>query len=114
MRGQGAGQHDCCFDLAVSIDDLMLIHFLQIKNAANYVGDKTNELTSGASKEYVLPSRCPSDNADIFFRANKNVAKDSDASLGTRATAAKDAVSDKVDETTSSASAAGNKEAAKH
>jgi hypothetical protein len=51
------------------------------RNAANYVGDKAQEVTSGASKE-----------------ANKNVAKDSDASLGTRATAAKDAVSDKVDE----------------
>jgi hypothetical protein len=53
-----------------------------LRNAANYVGDKAQEVTSGASKE-----------------ANKNVAKDSDASLGTRATAAKDAVSDKVDET---------------
>ncbi|KAL8832748.1 MAG: hypothetical protein Q9191_000085 [Dirinaria sp. TL-2023a] len=30
--------------------------------------------------------------------ANKNVAKDSDASLGTRAEAAKDAVGDKIDE----------------
>lgn len=68
-----------------------------IKNAANFVGDKFNEATAGASKE-----------------TNKNVAKDSDASLGTRATAAKDAVGDKMDETSSSASAAGNKEAAKH
>ena len=49
------------------------------------VGDKASELTSGASKE-----------------ANKNVAKDSNASLGTRASAAKDAASDKVDETKSS------------
>lgn len=68
-----------------------------IKDAANYVGDKFNEATSGASKE-----------------ANKNVAKDSDASLGTRATAAKDAAGDKVDETKHSASAEGNKQAAKH
>ncbi|EXJ75580.1 uncharacterized protein A1O5_00086 [Cladophialophora psammophila CBS 110553] len=52
-----------------------------VKNAANYVGDKVQEATSGASKE-----------------ANKNVAKDSDASLGTRASAAKDAASDKLDE----------------
>ncbi|KIX10545.1 uncharacterized protein Z518_01628 [Rhinocladiella mackenziei CBS 650.93] len=52
-----------------------------IKNAANYVGDKVNEATSGASKD-----------------ANKNVAKDSDAPLGTRADAAKDAVGDKLDE----------------
>jgi hypothetical protein len=51
----------------------------------SYVGDKAQELTSGASKE-----------------ANKNVAKDSDASLGTRASAAKDAVSDKVDESSNS------------
>lgn len=53
----------------------------------SYVGDKFNEATSGASKE-----------------ANKNVAKDSDASLGTRATAAKDAAGDKVDETKHSVS----------
>ncbi|KAH0846977.1 Glucose-repressible protein [Fonsecaea pedrosoi] len=68
-----------------------------IKNTANYVGDKVNEVTSGASKE-----------------ANKNVAKDSDASLGTRASAAKDAVGDKIDETKNSASAEGNKQAATH
>ncbi|KAK5065232.1 hypothetical protein LTR84_001070 [Exophiala bonariae] len=68
-----------------------------IKNAANFVGDKFNEATSGASKE-----------------ANKNVAKDSDASLGTRASAAKDAAGDKLDESKSSASAEGNKQAATH
>jgi len=85
-----------------------------IKNTANYVGDKVNEATSGASKE-----------------ANKNVAKDSDASVGTRASAAKDALGDKVDEsknsvrfwrfswclrslTLSQASAEGNKQAATH
>lgn len=53
-------------------------------NSSIDVGDKANELTSGASKE-----------------ANKNVAKDSNASLGTRAEAAKDAVGDKVDESKS-------------
>ncbi|KAK4937948.1 hypothetical protein LTR10_021513 [Elasticomyces elasticus] len=68
-----------------------------IKNTANYVGDKANEMTSGASKE-----------------ANKNVAKDSDASMGTRASAAKDALGDKVDESKNSASAEGNKQAATH
>ena len=52
-----------------------------IKNAANYASDKVNEAASGASKE-----------------TNKQVAKDSDAPLGTRATAAKDALGDKVDE----------------
>jgi hypothetical protein len=51
----------------------------------SYVGDKVNEATSGASKE-----------------ANKNVAKDSDASLGTRASAAKDAAGDKIDESKNS------------
>jgi hypothetical protein len=49
------------------------------RNAANYVGDKVNEATSGASKE-----------------ANKNVAKDSNADVSTRASAAKDALGDKV------------------
>merc|ERR1712054_639955 len=68
-----------------------------IKNAANYVSDKVNEATSGASKE-----------------SNKNVAKDSDASVGTRASAAKDALGDKVDESKNSASAEGNKQAATH
>jgi hypothetical protein len=38
-----------------------------IKQGANYVGEKVQQATSGASKE-----------------ANKNVAKDSDAPLGTR------------------------------
>jgi len=68
-----------------------------IKDTANYVGDKAQELTSGASKE-----------------ANKNVAKDSNASLGDRASAAGNAVSDKADETKNSASATANKESAKH
>merc|ERR1712013_205561 len=68
-----------------------------VKNAANYVGDSVNEMTSGASKE-----------------ANKSVAKDDNASIGTRASAAKDAAGDKMDETKSSASAEGNKQAAKN
>ncbi|MCJ1240801.1 hypothetical protein MMC14_008805 [Varicellaria rhodocarpa] len=68
-----------------------------LKNAGNSVVDTAKEYTSGASKE-----------------ANKSVAKDSDASLGTRASAAKDAVGDKVDEEKNSASSSVNKEAAKH
>ncbi|OCT54665.1 Glucose-repressible protein [Cladophialophora carrionii] len=68
-----------------------------VKNAANYVGDKAQEVTSGTSKE-----------------ANKSVAKDSDASLGTRASAAKDAASDKMDETSHSASSEANKQKATH
>ncbi|KAA1069778.1 hypothetical protein PGT21_033100 [Puccinia graminis f. sp. tritici] len=62
------------------------------KDAVNYVADKASELTSTASKE-----------------ANKTVAKDSDASLSTRATAAKDAIGDKIDETKNGASAEVNK-----
>ncbi|KAI1438344.1 glucose-repressible gene protein [Xylaria sp. CBS 124048] len=46
--------------------------------------------------------------------ANKNVAKDSDASIGTRASAAKDAVGDKIDEQKHDTSANVHKEAAKH
>lgn len=49
------------------------------------MSDKVNETVSGTSKE-----------------ANKQVAKDSDASLGTRASAAKDALGDKMDETSNS------------
>ena len=46
---------------------------------------QANEATSATSKE-----------------ANKNVAKDSDVDLSTRATAAKDAVGDKIDESKNS------------
>jgi hypothetical protein len=52
------------------------------QNAANYVSETVQGTGSEASKE-----------------ANKSVAKDSDASLTSRATAAKDAVGDKVDQT---------------
>ncbi|KAL2760526.1 hypothetical protein ACRALDRAFT_2096831 [Sodiomyces alcalophilus JCM 7366] len=68
-----------------------------IKNAANYVSESVQQAGSTASKE-----------------ANKNVAKDSDASLGSRATAAKDAVGDKVDEQKHSTQADVHKEASKH
>jgi hypothetical protein len=52
------------------------------QNAANYVAESVQGAGSQASKE-----------------ANKQVAKDNDASLGSRATAAKDAVGDKFDQT---------------
>lgn len=45
---------------------------------------------------------------------NKEVAKDSNASLGTRAEAAKDAIGDKMDESKHGASADLNKEKAKN
>ncbi|CAL5871374.1 uncharacterized protein PFLUO_LOCUS5624 [Penicillium psychrofluorescens] len=68
-----------------------------VKNAANYVEETVKGGGSEASKE-----------------ANKNVAKDSDAGLGTRAGAAKDAVKDKTDAEKHDAKAGANKEAAKH
>ncbi|KAK7750199.1 hypothetical protein SLS62_007828 [Diatrype stigma] len=69
----------------------------KINNAANYVADSVKSATNAGSKE-----------------ANKEVAKDNNASLGTRASAAKDAVGDKVDEKKYDTSANVNKEAAKH
>lgn len=46
--------------------------------------------------------------------ANKEVAKDNNADLSTRASAGKDALGDKVDEKKHNISADTNKEAAKH
>lgn len=46
--------------------------------------------------------------------ANKEVAKDGNATVGTRLSAAKDAVGDKVDEQKHNTSADVHKEAAKH
>ncbi|KAL4950650.1 glucose-repressible protein Grg1 [Aspergillus filifer] len=68
-----------------------------IKNAANYVSETVQGAGSSASKE-----------------TNKNVAKDNDASLSARATAAKDAVVDKKDEKSHDAKADVHKEAAKN
>jgi hypothetical protein len=52
-----------------------------IKQGANYVSESVQQALHGTSKE-----------------ANKDVAKDSDAPIGTRASAAKDALSDKAHE----------------
>ncbi|CAI7630533.1 unnamed protein product [Penicillium manginii] len=52
-----------------------------VKNAAQYVSETVQGTGAEASKE-----------------ANKQVAKDNDASVGTRASAAKDALVDKKDE----------------
>ncbi|KAG9779972.1 hypothetical protein KCU88_g3864, partial [Aureobasidium melanogenum] len=68
-----------------------------IKNAANYVSETIQGASSTASKE-----------------ANKNVAKDSNANLSTRAQAAGDAISDKFDEQAHDRKADVHKEAAKH
>ncbi|EWZ40402.1 hypothetical protein FOCG_13618 [Fusarium oxysporum f. sp. radicis-lycopersici 26381] len=54
-----------------------------LKQAGNYVAETVQQATSGASKE-----------------ANKEVAKDGNVPISTRATAAKDALGDKIDETT--------------
>ncbi|KAL4962046.1 glucose-repressible protein Grg1 [Aspergillus stella-maris] len=68
-----------------------------IKNAANYVSETVQGAGATASKE-----------------TNKEVAKDNDASLSSRATAAKDAVVDKKDEKSHDAKADVHKEAAKN
>lgn len=70
---------------------------LPVTLSSNYVSDSVSQATSAVSKE-----------------GNKEVAKDSDASLGTRASAAKDALGDKMDESKNSASADLNKEKAKN
>ncbi|KAL4903985.1 hypothetical protein BDW74DRAFT_154962 [Aspergillus multicolor] len=68
-----------------------------VKNAVNYVSESVQGAGATASKE-----------------TNKNVAKDNDASLTSRATAAKDAVVDKKDEKSHDAKADVHKEAAKN
>ncbi|KAL6232208.1 hypothetical protein BDW75DRAFT_218299 [Aspergillus navahoensis] len=68
-----------------------------VKNAVNYVSESVQGAGASASKE-----------------TNKNVAKDSDASLTSRATAAKDAVVDKKDEKSHDVKADVHKEAAKN
>jgi hypothetical protein len=68
-----------------------------VKNAVNYVSETVQQGVSATSKE-----------------ANKEVAKDSNATLSTRATAAKDALGDKIDEQGHSVNADVHKEAAKH
>ncbi|OAV98620.1 hypothetical protein PTTG_09274 [Puccinia triticina 1-1 BBBD Race 1] len=67
------------------------------KDAMTYVQEKASELTNTASKE-----------------ANKDVAKDSDASLSSRAGAAKDALGDKASEMKDGASAEAHKQKAQH
>jgi hypothetical protein len=66
-----------CWPLSSSV----LTFPASFRNAANYVSESVQGATSKASST-----------------ANKEVAKDSDASISTRATAAKDAVSDKLDQ----------------
>jgi len=68
-----------------------------IKNAANYVSDKASEVTNAASKE-----------------TNKEVAKDSNVSVGNRAEAGKDYVKDALSEQKDKASAEGNKQKTTH
>jgi len=68
-----------------------------IKNAANYVVETIQGAGSEASKE-----------------ANKSVAKDSNASVGTRISAAGDALGDKAEQHGHEAKADVHKEAAKH
>lgn len=65
-----------------------------IKQGANFVSEKVQQATSGTEKE-----------------ANKQVAKDSDASVGTRASAAKDALGNKMDESKHDAKGEAHKQA---
>ncbi|GAO15796.1 uncharacterized protein UV8b_03081 [Ustilaginoidea virens] len=64
-----------------------------VKQGATYVSETVKQATSGVSKE-----------------TNKEVAKDSDASIGTRASAAKDALGDKVNEHKHEGKAAAHKQ----
>ncbi|KAK4467127.1 glucose-repressible protein [Cladorrhinum samala] len=68
-----------------------------IKNAGNYVADKVQGATAATSKE-----------------TNKEVAKDSNAGVGTRIQAAGDAISDKATEHKHDTSAEVNKQKATH
>lgn len=54
------------------------------------------------------------DRNNRILTPSQSVAKDSDASLSSRATAAKDALGDKVDQTSHNTQADVHKEAAKH
>ncbi|VUC20842.1 unnamed protein product [Clonostachys rosea] len=67
-----------------------------IKQGVNYVAETVQGAVSGASKE-----------------TNKEIAKDSNVNVGTRLTAAKDAVGDKVDESAHNGKAEAHKEYAK-
>ncbi|KAJ5769936.1 uncharacterized protein N7511_001987 [Penicillium nucicola] len=67
-----------------------------VKNAANYVAETVQGTGAEASKE-----------------TNKHVAKNDDAKISTRATAAKDALVDKKDETVHDTKADVHKEQAK-
>ncbi|GIJ86349.1 glucose-repressible protein [Aspergillus pseudoviridinutans] len=64
-----------------------------IKQGANYVSESVQQALHGSKKE-----------------ANKDIAKDSDAPIGTRASAAKDAVKDKAHENKHDAKAEAHKQ----
>lgn len=68
-----------------------------IKNAANYVSESVQSTFATGSKE-----------------ANKEVAKDSDQSIGTRLSAGIDAAKDKMDEKSHDAKAEAYKQKATH
>ncbi|KAL7899710.1 glucose-repressible protein Grg1 [Trichoderma sp. SZMC 28014] len=68
-----------------------------IKNTVNYVSESVQGAVSGASKE-----------------TNKEIAKNDNVSVGSRLTAAKDALGDKVDETAHNSKADAHKELAQH
>ncbi|KAL6897030.1 glucose-repressible protein Grg1 [Trichoderma evansii] len=67
------------------------------KQAFNYVAESVQGATAGVSKE-----------------TNKEIAKNENAGVGTRLTAAKDAVGDKIDESTHNGKAEAHKELAQN
>ncbi|RYC65423.1 hypothetical protein CHU98_g819 [Xylaria longipes] len=87
-----------------------------LKNAANYVGDSVKSTILYAFSLISTSANISTLGATSTGskEANKQVAKDNDATLGTRASAAKDAVGDKFDEQKHDKSADVHKEAAKH
>ncbi|OAA51903.1 glucose repressible protein Grg1 [Metarhizium rileyi] len=68
-----------------------------VKQAANYVSESVQGAVSGASHE-----------------TNKEIAKDGNANVGTRLTAAKDAIGDKIDQNAHDGKAEVHKQAAKN
>jgi len=75
-----------------------------IKNAANYVTESVKGASSEASKEAHKVCRPPESHPSLLASINdtdapKAVAKDPEAPLSSRASAAKEAVGDKVEET---------------
>lgn len=87
-----------------------------LRNAANYVSETVQGAGAQASKETnkgMFPLNSYNNLNNVLTKTTE-VAKDSNASLSSRATAAKDALGDKVDQSSHEAKADVHKESAKH